>query len=45
MQFSCAICSEKLNIELLLLPSYSPNLNIMERLWKWKKRVFKLQIL
>jgi len=28
----------KLNIELLFLPSYSPNLNIIERLWKWVKK-------
>ncbi len=30
-----------LNIELLYLPSYSPNLNLIERLWKFvKKSVF-----
>lgn len=28
----------ELNIELLFLPSYSPNLNIIERLWKWTKK-------
>ena len=28
----------KLNIELLFLPSYSPNLNIIERYWKWLKK-------
>jgi transposase len=28
----------KLNIELLFLPSYSPNLNIIERLWKFTKK-------
>ena len=27
-----------LNIELLFLPSYSPNLNLIERLWKWVKK-------
>ena len=27
-----------LNIHLVFLPSYSPNLNIIERLWKWTKR-------
>lgn len=27
-----------LNIELLFLPSYSPNLNLIERLWKFLKR-------
>ena len=30
--------AEKLKIELLFLPSYSPNLNIIERLWKWVKK-------
>lgn len=30
--------AETLNIELLFLPSYSPNLNIIERLWKWTKK-------
>jgi len=28
----------ELNIELLFLPSYSPHLNIIERLWKWVKK-------
>lgn len=28
----------KLNIELKFLPSYSPNLNLIERLWKWVKK-------
>lgn len=28
----------ELNMELLFLPSYSPNLNIIERLWKWTKK-------
>jgi transposase len=28
----------ELKIELLFLPSYSPNLNIIERLWKWTKK-------
>jgi len=27
-----------LNIELMFLPSYSPNLNLIERLWKWMKK-------
>ena len=27
-----------LNIELLFLPSYSPNLNLIERLWKFMKK-------
>jgi transposase len=30
--------AKKLNIELLFLPSYSPNLNLIERLWKWVKK-------
>ena len=30
--------AQKLNIELLYLPSYSPNLNLIERLWKFVKR-------
>jgi transposase len=28
----------KLCIEMLFLPSYSPNLNLIERLWKWVKK-------
>ncbi|WP_439629389.1 transposase [Gemmata sp.] len=27
-----------MGIELLFLPSYSPNLNLIERLWKFTKR-------
>jgi transposase len=37
----CALVRElakNLNIELLYLPSYSPNLNIIERLWKWTEK-------
>jgi transposase len=30
--------AKELGIELLFLPSYSPNLNIIERLWKWTKK-------
>ncbi len=30
--------AEQLNITLLFLPSYSPNLNIIERLWKFTKK-------
>jgi transposase len=30
--------AESLKIELLFLPSYSPNLNLIERLWKFIKR-------
>lgn len=30
--------AEKLNIELLYLPAYSPNLNLIERLWKQTKK-------
>jgi transposase len=34
----CALVTElaeNLKIELLFLPSYSPNLNLIERLWRW----------
>lgn len=30
--------ASSLNIELLFLPSYSPNLNLIERLWKFVKK-------
>ncbi len=30
--------AKSLNIELLFLPSYSPNLNLIERLWKFVKK-------
>jgi transposase len=30
--------AKELRIELLFLPSYSPNLNLIERLWKWIKK-------
>ena len=30
--------ANSLNIELLFLPSYSPNLNLIERLWKFVKK-------
>lgn len=30
--------AQELNIELLFLPSYSPNLNLIERLWKFVKK-------
>ena len=30
--------AKKLNIELLFLPSYSPHLNLIERLWKFVKK-------
>ena len=31
-------CAKSLGVELLFLPPYSPNLNIIERLWKFVKR-------
>lgn len=37
----CIVVSElaaSLNIELLYLPTYSPNLNLIERLWKFVKK-------
>ena len=37
----CALVTElaaKLNIDLLFLPSYSPNLNLIERIWKFTKK-------
>lgn len=35
-------CAKELNIELLFLPPYAPNLNLIERLWKFfKKKVMK----
>ena len=30
--------AEELGIELLFLPTYSPNLNLIERLWKYVKK-------
>jgi len=30
--------AQNLGIELLFLPSYSPNLNLIERLWRFTKR-------
>jgi len=30
--------AEQLNIELLFLPTYSPNLNLIERLWKFVRK-------
>ena len=37
----CALVQElarSLGIELLYLPAYSPNLNLIERFWKWVKK-------
>ena len=37
----CALVQElaqRLGIELLYLPAYSPNLNLIERFWKWVKK-------
>ncbi len=30
--------AQTLNVHLLFLPSYSPNLNLIERLWKFTKK-------
>ncbi|MDR3140733.1 MAG: transposase [Tannerellaceae bacterium] len=30
--------AESLDIELLFLPAYSPNMNIIERLWRFTKK-------
>lgn len=35
---SVTILAKKLNIEIILLPPYSPNLNPIERLWKFFKK-------
>ena len=32
------VAAEKLQIELIYLPSYSPNLNLIERFWKFVKK-------
>ncbi len=37
--------ADELNIELLFLPSYSPNLNLIERLWKLVKKTLSDQSL
>lgn len=37
----CAVVkalAEQLNIQLMFLPSYSPNLNLIERLWRFVKK-------
>jgi transposase len=33
--------AKKLNIELKFLPTYSPNLNLIERLWKFMKKIMR----
>ena len=32
------LAAKLFNVELLYLPAYSPNLNLIERLWKWVKK-------
>lgn len=32
------LCAAELNINLIYLPPYSPNLNLIERLWKFLRR-------
>jgi len=36
-------CAERLNIKLEFLPGYSPNLNVIERLWKYLKKILGKQ--
>jgi transposase len=39
----CALVTElakDLKIEMLFLPSYSPNLNLIERLWRWIRKEY-----
>jgi len=36
-------CAKGLNIELEFLPGYSPNLNVIERLWKYLKKILGKQ--
>lgn len=31
-------CAKELGIELIFLPTYSPNLNLIERLWKFVRK-------
>ena len=34
---ACIVFAASVGLELLFLPSYSPNLNLIERLWKFIK--------
>ena len=34
----CKVLAQSLGIELLFLPPYSPNLNLIERFWKFVKK-------
>jgi len=36
--------AKKLNIKLIFLPPYSPNLNLIERLWKFLKKKIRKNI-
>lgn len=36
--------AEKLNIKLIFLPPYSPNLNLIERLWKFLKKKIRKNV-
>ena len=36
-------CANSLNIKLEFLPGYSPNLNLIERLWKYLKKILGKQ--
>ncbi|NOT80462.1 MAG: hypothetical protein HOP07_15835 [Bacteriovoracaceae bacterium] len=37
--------AKKLNIEIVFLPAYSPNLNPIERLWKFLRKSFIQSVL
>jgi transposase len=38
---AAAMAAKKLNIQLVFLPAYAPNLNLIERLWKFYRKTVK----